>query len=387
MMLLKFKLTRLIGLIALPLVILQLTGCQMTPLTAAAREGDIAGMNRLLNEGAKVDEFPQGNWSATPLYWSLFNCQFDAAKFLLMKGANVNLTDSYGSAPLHLAVSCKNVEPSFIEAIIQKGADVNYKNTSDGFTSLHYAISSRSVGVSKLLIDKGADINAPDNKGTTPLILAVQKDALPVAKLLLERGADVNLFDKRKKNAMSYTKGIFTKKKEMIQLLQNTDGIKPVVKIAASIDTSPRERKTVEKSTSLSLEKQPRVVQVKEIKSDGRFIAYDNGTVLDTKTNLMWAARDNGRGINWANANSYCKNYRGGDYTDWRMPTWSELAGLYHSGKTQPTTLIYHTFSLHWASETRGSEAAYFMLSSGKLAWLEMEYDINTVALPVRFAK
>jgi hypothetical protein len=22
---------------------------------------------------------------------------------------------------------------------------------------------------------------------------------------------------------------------------------------------------------------------------DGRFIAYDNGTVLDTKTNLMWA--------------------------------------------------------------------------------------------------
>ena len=27
---------------------------------------------------------------------------------------------------------------------------------------------------------------------------------------------------------------------------------------------------------------------------DGRFIAYDNGTVLDTRTNLMWAARDNG---------------------------------------------------------------------------------------------
>lgn len=27
---------------------------------------------------------------------------------------------------------------------------------------------------------------------------------------------------------------------------------------------------------------------------DGRFIAYDNGTVLDTKTNLMWASKDNG---------------------------------------------------------------------------------------------
>jgi len=28
---------------------------------------------------------------------------------------------------------------------------------------------------------------------------------------------------------------------------------------------------------------------------DGRFIAYDNGTVLDTSTNLMWAAKDNGK--------------------------------------------------------------------------------------------
>jgi hypothetical protein len=31
--------------------------------------------------------------------------------------------------------------------------------------------------------------------------------------------------------------------------------------------------------------------------SDNRFIAYDNGTVLDTETNLMWAANDNGSDI------------------------------------------------------------------------------------------
>ena len=41
---------------------------------------------------------------------------------------------------------------------------------------------------------------------------------------------------------------------------------------------------------------------------DGHFIAYDDGTVLDTTTNLMWAARRKGRimktkdndGIKWA---------------------------------------------------------------------------------------
>jgi hypothetical protein len=36
-----------------------------------------------------------------------------------------------------------------------------------------------------------------------------------------------------------------------------------------------------------------------EVASDGPFIAYDDGTVLDTKTNLLWAARDNGKNIDW----------------------------------------------------------------------------------------
>lgn len=31
-----------------------------------------------------------------------------------------------------------------------------------------------------------------------------------------------------------------------------------------------------------------------ETGKDGRFIAYDNGTVLDTQTNLMWPVKDNG---------------------------------------------------------------------------------------------
>ena len=49
-----------------------------------------------------------------------------------------------------------------------------------------------------------------------------------------------------------------------------------------------------------------------ETARDGRFIAYDNGTVLDTKTKLMWAAKDNGDYINWEDAKSYCEKYRGG---------------------------------------------------------------------------
>ncbi len=54
-----------------------------------------------------------------------------------------------------------------------------------------------------------------------------------------------------------------------------------------------------------------------------------NGTVTDKQKSLMWAMHDNGVPINWPDAQAFCKNYRGGGFLDWRMPTLEELASLY----------------------------------------------------------
>ena len=62
-----------------------------------------------------------------------------------------------------------------------------------------------------------------------------------------------------------------------------------------------------------------------------RFISA-NGVVTDTKTGLMWAAHDNGKSIIWLNAKAHCDNYKGGGYTDWRLPTQDEPAELYKTG-------------------------------------------------------
>lgn len=160
------------------------------------------------------------------------------------------------------------------------------------------------------------------------------------------------------------------------------------------------QRKLEEEKKQLAMAQRPSVSAVKEIRRDGRFIAYDNGTVLDTKTNLMWAAKDNGSNINWANAKSYCENYRGGGYSDWRMPTQDELAGLYNSGKTSKnpptggcggnyhiTDLIHITCSSPWASETPGSDAASFDFYNGDRFWNLQSYDVYHRALPVRANK
>ena len=149
------------------------------------------------------------------------------------------------------------------------------------------------------------------------------------------------------------------------------------------------------KTATLVKGKHPSVSTAKVIRRDGRFIAYDNGAVLDTQINLMWAAKDNGSKINWHGAKKYCENYRGGGYTDWRMPTQGELAGLYDAAKTYETDcgknahlteLIRLTCIATWASETRDSAAYRFFFDTGTLSWLSKSaIDPRLRALPVRF--
>ncbi len=131
----------------------------------------------------------------------------------------------------------------------------------------------------------------------------------------------------------------------------------------------------------------------REIGNDGRFIAYDDGTVLDKNTNLMWAARDNGRAINWQDARSYCEGYRGGGYTDWRMPTRDELGGLYDRNRKENiygarlTALIKVTDAWVWAADASGAAAGINIFYLGDRFWFSRSLDDNDRALPVRSVK
>ena len=135
----------------------------------------------------------------------------------------------------------------------------------------------------------------------------------------------------------------------------------------------------------------------KEIRKDGRFIAYDDGTVLDRGSGLMWVDGDNGFDIDWQDATRYCENYRGGGYTDWRMPTQDELAGLYDKAEgyksacgdeAHLTELIRITCYWTWASEIRDSGAACFRFGGGGYrCWGPPSGSSNSRVLPVRSGK
>lgn len=141
-----------------------------------------------------------------------------------------------------------------------------------------------------------------------------------------------------------------------------------------------------------------KVETIKEIGRDGRFMAYDDGTVLDTKTNLMWAAVDNGKDITWKEAKLYCENYQAGGYTDWRLPTLDELEGLYDEQKDRPakctnssnihlaTALIDVSCLFVWASETSftTNESGIFDFDPGIRSGFARSWHQLTRVLPVR---
>ncbi len=122
---------------------------------------------------------------------------------------------------------------------------------------------------------------------------------------------------------------------------------------------------------------------------ESRFTRHESGMVLDNQTGLMWAPQDNGSNVDWQEVKSYCENYRGGGFSDWRMPTQDELASLYdkkwqNKDGYHLTDSISITHRCFWASKTRGSASGGFDFGYGGRSFSPQCYGSGGRALPVR---
>jgi hypothetical protein len=109
------------------------------------------------------------------------------------------LTDKDGFYLLHeAALFGKKDVANFL---IENKADLNVKITGidkkryeyrNGMTPLHIALDTNHSEIAKLLIEKGADINAISSKGHTPLSIATFRCNPYLMKDLIEKGADIN---------------------------------------------------------------------------------------------------------------------------------------------------------------------------------------------------
>jgi ankyrin repeat protein len=167
-----------------------------TRLSEAAMNGDLAAVRTLLQQKADVNG-AQGDGS-TALHWAAYRDDVDMLKLLLSAGADVKAaTRVDGITPLFMA--CTNGNASAIDALLKAGADAKSVK-GNGTTALMTVAASGSVEAVKLLLDRGAEINAKETvHGQTALMFAAALNRVDAVKLLLARGADANVTSTVKK--------------------------------------------------------------------------------------------------------------------------------------------------------------------------------------------
>lgn len=168
----------------------------VTPLQLASLRGHDEIVKYLLGKGANVDlKDSDGN----PVLVGIN--KISILKLLLNAGAKVNDTNSFGETPLMLAASFGYKDA--VEILLLHGAEVNAKG-KDGSTALLYSSKKGYTTITETLIHFGAKIDLPDDKGTTALMWAANYDQLETVKLLISVGADINAKDLDGKTVLDY---------------------------------------------------------------------------------------------------------------------------------------------------------------------------------------
>lgn len=112
---------------------------------------------------------------------------------LVQAGAKVDermvVLGMFAASPTNNSVSSGNLATT--RALLDAGADPNEAG-SDGSTLLYQAVVENHTDFARLLIERGAKVNAVDSRGMTPLLYAASADFgdSSMVDLLLKMGAN-----------------------------------------------------------------------------------------------------------------------------------------------------------------------------------------------------
>ncbi|KAK6535335.1 hypothetical protein TWF694_001797 [Orbilia ellipsospora] len=171
-------------------------------LHVAAEKGNLDIVKFLSKKGAAVDE---GNEKGrTPLYLAVRNGWVDVVEYLVtLEGVDVNKVGDDGWTALHAASFYGKKGGEMVKVLLENGAEVGVKISSTGYTPLHKASEAGNLEAAKLLVEKGASVNARSLRRHTPLYAAVRfgdskerERMLEMVKMLVGKKADVGIKDR-----------------------------------------------------------------------------------------------------------------------------------------------------------------------------------------------
>lgn len=173
---------------------LMMMGCGYTAggidIWDAVDRGDSTAIKMFADSGGDLDVRSLNG--STPLWAALTEKNRDSYEALLKYGADPNVIMSGKRVVTHWAAL--EEDPWWLRLALEHGADPNLVNVGTGRpsegTPLKAAISKSNLDSVKLLVEHGADVDAPDRFGCYPLAMAADQNDFKIVLYLLEAGAD-----------------------------------------------------------------------------------------------------------------------------------------------------------------------------------------------------
>ena len=173
---------------------------------AAKRRNDAALLE--LYQAKHSQQWPRTVKGTQLLAYAAMNGDADVVRLLIGRGADAGAANEEGWTALHHAAGAGNVE--IVSTLLDARANVNARTTRFGETPLMLACGlfgrgrhGQSVACARLLIERGADVNARTKDGETALTFAAGRGRVDAVRLLLSRNADATLKDTKGNTALS----------------------------------------------------------------------------------------------------------------------------------------------------------------------------------------
>ncbi|XP_053312424.1 M-phase phosphoprotein 8 [Spea bombifrons] len=133
------------------------------------------------------------------------NGDYLTVKFALNSSEEYNLDQEDSSGMTLAMMAAAAGQDDLLRLLIKKGAKVNAKQ-KNGTTALIHAAEKNYLTTVALLLEAGAYVNVQQASGETALMKACKRGNSDIARLLIEHGADCNIQSKYQANALQFAK-------------------------------------------------------------------------------------------------------------------------------------------------------------------------------------
>ena len=167
-----------------------------TPLHLAASSCSPETVKVLLQKGGRVkatieQDTEDGN-GFRPLHYACQQSSLEAITLLVEAGASIRCTERLQNRqPLHFASFTTGSDPSIIDYLLEKGADIKAK-TSEGLTPIHMACMVNNLAILNHLLSLSTSLEVESNGTLSPLHVACRYGTLQLIEALLRAGFPVD---------------------------------------------------------------------------------------------------------------------------------------------------------------------------------------------------